>query len=254
MEVVIGGTLYYVDSDSPVQDLINEIQADYNDIELKLEYDGRILDNELTWKENEVPPLGVVLEIQHSRGFTMQCNKILFDEIYKDTEFDLDEYIERGEYENFHLVYAKYEKDLHVCRYVTNIPLLKLLIEAGADVNAGDKTGHIALMLAENTEVIKLLIEAGADVNAQDKYGRTALTYAENLEKIKLLIEAGADVNTANKKNRWTALMYAKNAEKIKLLIEAGADVNIEDEWGNTALMLATNEEKITLLRRAGAT
>ena len=252
MEVVIRDTPHHVNPESPVQDLINELQAKYNDIKLKLEYDGQTLDNELTWEENEIPPLTVELEIQHSLEFTNRCNKILFDEIYKGTKFCLKEYIERGGFEYFHLIYAKYEKDLPVYKYVNNIPLFTRLIEAGANVNTRDNRGRTALMFATNAKQTKSLIEAGADVNAQDEHGMTALMGARNEEQTKSLIEAGANVNARNIWGR-TALMYAK-AEQIKSLIEAGADVNAQDGCGWTVLMLTKNAEKYTLLTAAGAT
>ncbi|MBR2299978.1 MAG: hypothetical protein IJ870_05340 [Alphaproteobacteria bacterium] len=43
-------------------------------------------------------------------------------------------------------------------------------------------------------EQARILIEAGADVNAKDQYGNTALTYAYNAEHALLLIHAGADI------------------------------------------------------------
>jgi ankyrin repeat protein len=90
-----------------------------------------------------------------------------------------------------------------------HIEVVKLLIEAGADVNAQPKAlqgdfhrqravpeylgpALIDASRGGHSEIIKLLIEAGADVNAKDLYGRTALMYAWHTEIVKLLIEAGA--------------------------------------------------------------
>jgi len=94
-----------------------------------------------------------------------------------------------------------------------------------------------------HTEVVRLLIEAGADVNARCDYGFTALMFVSgaktetvmgaasfgskyrNLEVVKLLVEAGADVNTRNNKGR-TALKFGskkRHTEIVKLLREAGA-------------------------------
>ena len=84
----------------------------------------------------------------------------------------------------------------------------KMLIEAGANINAIDHEGRTALMRSLFTEVAKILIEDGADVDAKDNDGRTALMMAETVERAKLLIEAGADTDVVDKKGN-TALIYA---------------------------------------------
>ena len=49
-----------------------------------------------------------------------------------------------------------------------------------------------ALINAKNTDETKLLISAGADVNAKNEYGDTALKRAKYVEQTRLLHEAGA--------------------------------------------------------------
>ena len=76
--------------------------------------------------------------------------------------------------------------------------------------------------------IVKLLIEAEADVNAKDDDEWTALMYAslsERKETVKLLLDAGANVNAINDDEE-TALNIANEegfAEIAELLIAAGA-------------------------------
>jgi FOG: Ankyrin repeat len=112
--------------------------------------------------------------------------------------------------------------------------IVKMLLEAGADPKAGTDRNVTALLYAaeaDNTEVIRLLLAAGADVNAVAKNLETPLLKAaldsSDPEAVRLLLEAGANVNAA--KRNETPLTNARQnrtpAAKaiIKMLEEAGA-------------------------------
>lgn len=111
------------------------------------------------------------------------------------------------------------------------IEVVRVLLQAGVDVDEGDYHGRTALAYAagSETEIVRILLQAGADVNAKPLYGDTALMKAAgygSLEIVKMLIEAGADVN-ARDQGGLTALIIAQRAEHTKiveLLIEAGAE------------------------------
>src|SRR5688572_23081489 len=123
-------------------------------------------------------------------------------------------------------------------------------------------------------DAMKLLIEAGADLNARssiivwerqrteeprDKWlppgGLTPLLYAARdgkLESAKVLIAAGADVNIVDP-DLHTALILALvngHFDVAGALIQAGADVNVEDKVGQTALYAAVNGHTVPASNR----
>ena len=109
-----------------------------------------------------------------------------------------------------------------------------LLIEKGADVNAGAKKGMTPLTWAvywDQKEKAELLISKGANVNAKDDDGKTALHVAANWGKtefVRLLISKGADVN-AKDGACWTPLHWAAfeaEGDTLELLMAAGAECN----------------------------
>jgi ankyrin repeat protein len=121
--------------------------------------------------------------------------------------------------------------------------IAKLLLDAGANLNARDALGQTPLMYAP-FEVSKLLIDLGADVNLVDKDGFSALSvtaeYGEK-EKVDLLLLNGADVN-ARAQNGWTALIASggrSSADVAETLLQHGADPNAKMDDGLTALMRA---------------
>ena len=130
---------------------------------------------------------------------------------------------------------------------------LRVLLEAGADVNAQDRDAHILLDWAvhsRDTEVLRMLLEAGADVSAQDREGNTFLHWAvrsRDTEVLRMLLEAGAEDQEGN-----TPLHLAAsdgNVAAIRTLLEAGADVSAQDRKGNTPLHLAASDGNVAAIR-----
>jgi hypothetical protein len=105
-------------------------------------------------------------------------------------------------------------------------------LNQGADVNLqSESNGYTPLTWASSrghTEVVRLLLEAGADVNVAANDGQTALMRAADYghaETLRLLIDSGADVN-AKSNNGITALRFATlkgHSRIVEMLENAGA-------------------------------
>lgn len=90
---------------------------------------------------------------------------------------------------------------LHFAAREGDLQRVKELVESDCPMNVIDETGKTALHYAvenENIEVARILINAGADVNAHDETRITNTPLADvaatcSLEMAKFLISAGAD-------------------------------------------------------------
>lgn len=89
-------------------------------------------------------------------------------------------------------------------------------------------SGYHALMLASmygNTSCVRLLLEAGAEVNAENAFDETALTYTAffgHVDCMQLLLKAGASANVKDHDNT-SALYHASmngRVEVVRLLLE----------------------------------
>ena len=132
-----------------------------------------------------------------------------------------------------------------------NLPTVKALLSAHADVNAAETDGFTALHWAvqsNNAPLVDQLIAAGANVNASSRYHVTPLYLACNNGSpaiVERLLKAGADPNLASMEGQ-TPLMTAAaqgNAEVVRLLLKKSVNVNVAEPFrGQTALMWASAE------------
>ncbi len=131
------------------------------------------------------------------------------------------------------------------------LPLIKKLLEAGADPNA----------LVNNTPRARMRAGSPRIVFA------TALmraAFSGDLELVKLLLAKGANPAVVSKDNETVleaaaALGFiqgyskgkpaAERLEVIKLLVDLGADVNAADDYGITPLMVAGNMGEVSIIQ-----
>jgi len=153
--------------------------------------------------------------------------------------------------------------DATALHYAHGVPVVKMLLEAGADPNAATHATRHGTRLNEavsrdETEVARVLLQAGADPNLH-----VPLRGARP-EIARLLLEAGADPDARIDSNSWTAdgqtlLMAAlrsEDPERAQFLIDAGADLTTSDAEGMTVLMYALrhgNDAVVDAALEAGA-
>jgi hypothetical protein len=96
--------------------------------------------------------------------------------------------------------------DIHTSVLTENTEALKQHIAAGTNINEKDPFGGssplISAALFGKTEQVKILVDAGADINFQNNDGSTALHVASFFgrpEIVKILLDKGADKSIKNK-------------------------------------------------------
>jgi ankyrin repeat protein len=145
------------------------------------------------------------------------------------------------------------------------VELVSLLLTHNAKIDIHPKNQDGALHKAAmygHPELLRLLIEAGADVNEKGGYGRTPLIYAASsgvVASLQMLITAGADVNAKNEGGQ-NALFDSisglhPSANIVEVLIDAGIDLTLIAQYNHTAFTWAANygqHEIVELLLRRG--
>lgn len=110
----------------------------------------------------------------------------------------------------------------------------KTALFAAGEYRSTDKDGA-------RVECIRLLVQAGADVNARDDEGNTPLheTFLTDVEEE--LLKLGADVNARNNDGE-TPIFTNVDDASIPLFIEHGADLTVRNDKGETVMEAAKDK------------
>ncbi|OTA07286.1 hypothetical protein A9Z42_0082150 [Trichoderma parareesei] len=147
------------------------------------------------------------------------------------------------------------------------VSMVRLLLDAGADTELGNKRNRTALIVAvleKKTEVVQLLVERRANVHHRDKDGFNpiliATAHSTDADIVRVLAEAGANLNDAHPATGDTPLHLAvaidADIARVLLSYREAIDLKKRNAVSRTPLLAAASWNKmecINLLVRAGA-
>ena len=150
---------------------------------------------------------------------------------------------------------------LHMAAARGSADIARLLIDAGADVEAETGTGqgkaHPLHLAAEfdHAAVAALLLEHGAKADVRDSRSNTALLIAAKsgyADVVEVLLQAGADPLAEDASYHDTAIYIAAmkgHLDVVKLIVSQGVDVNLRNSHtGETPLWVASMESRFNVM------
>ena len=128
--------------------------------------------------------------------------------------------------------------------YTNQAQTMELFLKLGANpnINKDSETALIIAVKLSRTDAVKVLLKAGADVNAQGYGGSTALMYAMPNNKPDISSDSFALAQKFLKKDILSTTMAA-------ILLEAGADFTLQNYKGQAALDVAKENKRQDIVK-----
>ena len=182
------------------------------------------------------------------------------------------------------LIVASTSEHTETVRYLAGLE------EVDVNYNNGRRSALLTALRRQRTDVVKVLVDAGADIEVEDERGYSLLEKASmcgDLLRVKMLVEAGAvadagclklavikkhtetvrylaalpQVDVNEMRDGCSVVFHAisfwgSDPDFMQVLIDAGADIEVKDEMGRSPLHYASGVRElgiVKLLIKAGA-
>ncbi|UFX99895.1 ankyrin repeat protein [Megavirus baoshan] len=113
-----------------------------------------------------------------------------------------------------------------------NLPLIKFLVDNGADITTHD---NICIKISVDfihPDVFDYLLQSGSDIHCDNNYPLRRAVYLEKIHIVRKLLESGANIYCLEM-NDLVRIVKFKNYHLIKILIDYGADFSIINFYDN---------------------
>lgn len=163
-------------------------------------------------------------------------------------DFNFNDLLPRG---------RSFESPLTLAIFRGHLDIARILIEGGADPRRKDGEGRSPIHQARSAEAVKLLVRAGADLEARDKYGQTAVSSAlerGDLAALDTLVAQGARLEVpAGGKDFFVRAVEARRPELVAALLDRGVDPRAPPTQALWLLIESGDTDRARLLIGRGA-
>ena len=143
---------------------------------------------------------------------------------------------------------------LHIACYQANLHLVKILVDAGADVDLKDPIVGTPLQSAcssksssneeQESVILYLINDAHVDLDIIGGWYGCALNAAcalSSFDVVRMMLEKGVSIDVKNEMGMMAVHFAARRGEQIfRTILECGADGEVSDKLGRTALHWAS--------------
>lgn len=207
--------------------------------------------------EGDIELLNILIQhgLDISQPYDNYGNTLISNAITRDNVEMVEALLQAGVNPNKKQKYfTPFEEAVSMSKY----QVIPSLITHGADVYGENNQGLERAIDSGDIKMVKVLIDAGVDVNRPCRYGKSAFEVAVGGGKtdiMELLIKSGADINV-NLGQMFNNVIGAKDHERLKALIDLGANIECTEYYKKSPLRMAFEQndlEAAKLLINLGA-